>query len=219
MPNIRYLLFDLDDTLYTNTSGLFNEVGDRIGQWTAEALGLSLTEAEALRRTYYRTYGTTMAGLLREHPEVDIDAYLDYVHDIDVARYLDAAPDLAAMLESLSVPKAVFTNSIADWAERVTRQLGVRHHFEHIFDVRAVGYRSKPDPHAYSWVLERLGLPGEACVMLDDQPTYLLGAAEAGMTTVLVRSHADRRNGDDAIDYAVDHVLDAEPILQRLLKN
>ena len=85
---VRHLLFDLDDTLYTDSSGLFIEVGDRIRRWTAEALGVSLEEAQDLRREYYKAYGTTMAGLLRHHPEVDIDAYLEYVHDVDVSRYL-----------------------------------------------------------------------------------------------------------------------------------
>ncbi len=214
MREIQYLLFDLDDTLYTNASGLFLEVGKRIERWTAEALGVGLEEARALRRVYYNTYGTTMAGLVREHPEVAIDAYLDYVHDVDVTRYLSPHPALAAMLDHLPVPKAVFTNSIKSWAERVTKQLGIRECFEHIFDVRAVNYRSKPDPHAYTWVLETLDLPGEACVMLDDQVSYLTGASDAGMRTILVRRGGKAMNG---VDFAVDHILEAERPLQRLL--
>ena len=214
MTGVRYLLFDLDDTLYTNASGLFREVGERIERWTAHALGIDREAAKALRRTYYTKYGTTMAGLRKEHPEVDIDAYLDDVHAVDVSRYL--APDhaLDAMLTGLPAPKAVFTNSIADWAERVTRQLGIRDHFEAIYDVRAVGYRSKPDAYAFDWVLGALGLPGPACVMLDDQVGYLAGATAAGMRTILVREGAKPTNG---IDFAVNHVLEAEPILQRLL--
>ncbi len=216
MNEIAYLLFDLDDTLYTDASGLFMEVGTRIEGWTAEALGISLTEARGIRRRYYNDYGTTMAGLLREHPEVNIDAYLDYVHDIDVSRYLAPNAELAAMLASLPRPKVIFTNSVHDWADRVTLQLGIRDHFEAIFDVRAVGYCSKPDPRAYAWVLERLGLPGNACVMLDDQVSYLSGAAKAGMTTILVRRGGQSTNG---IDYAVDGILEAAPVLARLLAN
>lgn len=215
MREIEYLLFDLDDTLYTDASGLFLEVGRRIERWMAEALGVGLEEAKALRRRYYTTYGTTMAGLLREHPEVDIDAYLDYVHDVNVTRYLRPHPELAAMLRRLPVPKAVFTNSIKSWAERVTRQLGIRACFEHIFDVRAVDYRSKPDPYAYAWVLGTLYLAGEACVLLDDQVSYLLGASEAGMRTILVRRGGKATNG---IDLAVEHILEAEPHLRRMLR-
>jgi putative hydrolase of the HAD superfamily len=214
MTEIRYLLFDLDDTLYTNASGLFREVGERIERWTSRALGIDRKEAGALRRTYYTKYGTTMAGLVKEHPEVDIDDYLDDVHTVDVSRYLAPDPALDAMLAALPAPKAIFTNSIADWAERVTRQLGVRDRFEAIYDVRAVGYRSKPDAYAFDWVLRTLGLPGSACVMLDDQASYLTGAKASGMRTILVRDGAKPTNG---IDFAVNHILEAEPVLQRLL--
>ena len=216
MSDVRIVFFDLDDTLYTNSSGLFVEVGQRIESWTAQALGISLEEARALRHRYYMTYGTTMAGLLREHPHVDIDSYLTYVHDVDVSQYLEPHPELQAMLASLAARKAVFTNSIADWAERVTRRLGVREYFEAIYDVRAVDYRSKPDPHAYRQVLETVSLPGEACVMLDDQPAYLRGASAHGMRTILVR--ADGQPGE-GVDYAVPTVVEAEPVLRRLLAN
>lgn len=214
MTSIRYLLFDLDDTLYTNTSGLFAEVGQRIVDWTAQALDISPAEAAALRRTYYQTYGTTMAGLLNNHPHVDIDDYLEYVHAIDVTRYLQPDPQLDAMLHDIPAPKAIFTNSITGWAERVTRRLGVRDHFEHIFDVRAAGYRSKPDPHTYDHVLATLDLPGSACVLLDDQPTNLAGAAQVGIHTILVQPGGQPTDG---VDYAVAHVLEAHPILKELL--
>jgi putative hydrolase of the HAD superfamily len=214
MTSSQYLLFDLDDTLYTNTSGLFMDVGQRIIAWTAQALNIPEAEAEALRRTYYQTYGTTMAGLLHDHPHVDIDDYLEYVHDIDITRYLQPDPALDAMLHDIQAPKAIFTNSITGWAERVTGRLGVRDHFEHIFDVRAAGYRSKPDPHTYNHVLTTLDLPGSACVLLDDQATYLAGAAQAGMHTILVHAGSHATEG---VDYAVEHVLEAQPILTALL--
>ena len=215
MTAIKHLLFDLDDTLYTDVSGLFDAVGLRIEQWTLQALHVSETEARILRRHYFTTYGTTMAGLLREHPGVDIDDYLDYVHDLDITRYLDPDPRLAEMLSRLPAPKSVFTNSIASWAERITQHLGVRKYFEHIFDVRAVGYRSKPDLHAFNWVLGTLNLPGEACVLLDDRVSYLQGAATAGIHTVLVRKGGQVTDG---VDFAVDHILHAEPIIQQLLQ-
>ncbi len=155
-----------------------------------------------------------MRGLVLHHPEVSVDAYLHYVHDIDVSRYIAPNPALDAMLSRLDAPKAVFTNSIADWAERILRQLGVRHHFTRIIDVRAVDYQSKPHPHAFERALEILGTPASACVMVDDQVSYLRGAAAAGMRTVLVRPGAEAVDG---IDYAVETILDVEPILQQWL--
>ncbi len=214
MSTIQYLLFDLDDTLYSNASKMFDVVGQRIEAWTSQTLGITLEEARALRREYFRAYGTTLVGLRRHHPEADIDDYLDYVHAIDVTRYLDPAPELDAMLTRLPAPKVIFTNGIVDWAERVTERLGVRQHFERIIDVRAIGYRSKPDAYAYQYVLSSLGVPGSACAMLDDQPGHLRAAATTGMRTVLVRPGGQAENG---IEFAVNTVLEAEAILQKLL--
>lgn len=209
-----YILFDLDDTLYTNDTGLFKELGTRLVYWVAQQLRISPEEAAALRRHYFLTYGTMMRGLMLHHPEVDIDAYLDYVHDIDVSRYIAPNPALDAMLARLDAPKAVFTNSVADWAERILQQLGVRRHFTRIIDVRAVDYQSKPHPHAFARALEILGTPASVCVMVDDQEHYLRGASAAGMRTVLVHPGAQAVDG---IDFAVDSILEAEPILQHWL--
>jgi len=213
MP-IDYILFDLDDTLYTNTTGLFIEVGDRIEAWVARVLNLSLDDAKVLRREYYLAYGTTMAGLLHHHPEVDIEDYLDYVHHIDVGRYLEPEPDLNAMLAGLPTCKAIFTNAIADWGERVLSRLGVREHFTHIVDVRATHYRGKPAAQAYQVALDVLESRGDACVLLDDQVRNLQQGAAFGMQTVLVRPNGVPQEG---VNFAVDYITDAGPILKRLL--
>jgi len=209
-----YLLFDLDDTLYTDASGLFLEVRERIVTWVSQALDISPEEAGTLRDHYYRAYGTTMSGLLKHHPHVDIDAYLEAVHQVDVSRYLAPSPALSAMLTRLDAPKAIFTNAIASWAERVLRQLDVREHFEAIVDVRAVEYYGKPSPQAYQRALALLEIPGEACVLVDDSEANLKGAAAFGMRTVLVGEEALPGNG---VDYVVSHVLATEPVLQEIL--
>jgi putative hydrolase of the HAD superfamily len=211
MHKLQYLLFDLDGTLYTDDTGLFAEVGERIEYWISDKLNLSLNDAKLLRREYYTLYGTTMAGLLHDRPDLDIDDYLDYVHDVDVTQYLEPNPQLDHMLSSLTLPKAIFTNSIANWADRITVQLGIREHFKYIFDVRAVDYHCKPHPYAFNKVLQHLEVSGAACVMLDDQPSYLSGAVKAGMRTILVRPNSAVTDG---IDVAVPHVLDAEPVLK-----
>jgi putative hydrolase of the HAD superfamily len=214
MTNIDYLLFDLDDTLYTSETALFHNVGERIEAWVSQALDLPRAETHTLRKSYLEKYGTTMMGLLAHHPELDIDDYLDHVHDIDVSKHLGPDPALRAMLLSLPAHRVVFTNSIADWAERVLRQLEIRECFEDIIDVRATGYKGKPHPLAYERALTRLQTSGERCVLLDDRPDNLKGAARFGMRTILVRAGETATNG---IDHAVDTVLEAEPLFKQWL--
>jgi putative hydrolase of the HAD superfamily len=53
-----------------------------------------------------------------------------------------------------------------------------------------VGLR-KPDPAIYALAAERLGLPPEACVFVDDLPGNLKPARAIGMATVLHRGDAE----------------------------
>ena len=52
-----------------------------------------------------------------------------------------------------------------------------------------VGLR-KPDPAIFTLTTDRLGVPADACVFVDDHPGHLTSASEAGMTTVLHREPA-----------------------------
>ncbi|MDH6113297.1 putative hydrolase of the HAD superfamily [Kitasatospora sp. MAP12-15] len=57
-----------------------------------------------------------------------------------------------------------------------------------LFDVTVVSECegiAKPDPAIYQLVLDRMGLPGEACVFVDDHPANLPPAEALGITTVL----------------------------------
>ena len=49
MP-FKFILFDLDDTLYPRDSGLMKEVGRLIQIWLCDHLGLSEEEIQQLRQ-------------------------------------------------------------------------------------------------------------------------------------------------------------------------
>ncbi|MER8630280.1 HAD-IA family hydrolase [Mesorhizobium opportunistum] len=55
--------------------------------------------------------------------------------------------------------------------------------FDVIVDATHTGIL-KPDPRAYAFVTEALGLPAGACVFVDDQQRNIDGAGAAGMRTV-----------------------------------
>ncbi|MFD4767547.1 HAD-IA family hydrolase [Streptomyces niveus] len=65
--------------------------------------------------------------------------------------------------------------------------------YEHVgiwdlFDVHVISEvvgLAKPDPAIYQLTLDRLGLPGTACVFVDDHPVNLPPAEALGITTVL----------------------------------
>ena len=82
MPD--FWLFDLDNTLYPADSNLFRQIDQRMGAYISELLNVDRDEARRLQKQYYKSYGTTLSGLMRNH-HVDPEAYLEFVHDIDLS--------------------------------------------------------------------------------------------------------------------------------------
>ncbi|MBL8045967.1 MAG: pyrimidine 5'-nucleotidase [Anaerolineales bacterium] len=214
---LRYLLFDLDETLYTPGTGLWEAIGQRINLYMTERLGLSTPDAEALRARYRQQYGIALTGLMADYA-INPDEYLNYVHDLPIAQYLQPDSALNAMLARLPLPKAILTNSDAAHSGRVLAQLGIARHFTHIVDVRALEFvHHKPKPEAYQRAAQRVGVRPEECVFIDDLPNNLAAARAEGMITIHI-SHG-RANGHlpAGVDYQTENVLGVERIVAGLI--
>ncbi len=208
---LKFIIFDLDDTLYPRDSGLMQEVGRRIQTWVYNHLGLTWEEAVALRREYFHRYGTTMGGLIAEH-DVDAHDYLVFVHDIPVEEYLEPKPALDAMLASIPLRKAVYTNATSEYGWRVLRALGVAGHFERVIGIEEVGLRNKPYRDACEQMLALLGAQGPECILVEDSARNLQPAKALGLTTVLVDAEPD-----EGVDFVVGNVLEVGWVVSELL--
>jgi len=209
----RILLFDLDETLYPADAGVMDYIRERMQDYVRRQLSLSPSEADALRRSYLRDYGTTLRGLQINH-QVDAEEYLRYVHDIPLDRCLRANPELDAVLGLIPLQKVVFTNSSREHAERVLGALGIRHHFARIVDVRDVHYDSKPQPAAYQRICKMLSVRPQDCVIVEDSLRNLQPAKALGMATVLVGSREARAG--DGVDAAIGRIEEIGIALARL---
>ena len=191
----KTIFFDLDDTLYSHESGLWIAIKDRICLFMHEELGMSWDEIPATRDYYFENYGTTLRGI-QAHHNVDEQVYHDYVHQIDLSKYIAPDPELAAVLENLPQRKIIFTSADAGHAERVLAHMQIRHHFEEILDIFALKPHAKPQPEAFRRACQ---LTGESdptvCVMIDDLPKTTRAAREFGMFSIL---KGDKGNGSDA---------------------
>ena len=207
---IKYILFDLDNTLYSKETGLLAAIGQRIHQYIQERVGLDPVGARDLRRHYLQTYGTTLKGL-QVHYNIDPDEYLAYVHDVPLGEHLKPDKALDRVLTEIQAEKIVFTNATTEHARRVLRFLGVEHHFNCIVDLRAMNYENKPQPGAYRCILDTLGARPEECLMVEDSVRNLRPAKELGMVTVLVNG-----SGGDGVDFAIDDVTQVGEVFRRV---
>jgi putative hydrolase of the HAD superfamily len=228
--SLKFILFDLDNTLYPPSTGLLPEVGQRIQAWLCNHMGLAWDEALAMRSDYFGRYGTTLGGLVAEH-DVDAHGFLTFVHDISVEEYVASNPALAAMLKALPLRRVVYTNGTVEYAWRVLRVLDVADCFERVIGIDSVGLRSKFYRQAYERALALLGARGHECIMVEDSIRNLCPAKSLGLTTVLVKadepspfpstlpSPQSCKAPREIVDFVVRDVLAVGSLVQRLVES
>lgn len=185
LSHIDTWIFDLDNTLYPASANLFVQIDVKMKAFISRLLDVSLDEAYVIQKKYYHQHGTTLCGLMLNH-DVDPEAFLDFVHDIDHT-VLDQHPTLGAVIKSLPGRKLIHTNGSANHARDVLEALGIGDCFEAIFDIRAGDYVPKPDPESYRRFLASHAFKPETSIMFEDSVKNLKPAAEMGMVTVLVQ--------------------------------
>ncbi len=209
MAPIDCWLFDLDNTLYPPELALFSQIDARMGAFICQLEGCDAATARIIQKRYFHDHGTTLAGLMRHHG-VEPEAFLTFVHDIDLAH---VTPDFALREAIAALPgaKHIFTNADADYAQRVLAARGLDGLFEVIVDVRRTGYCPKPEAAAYRALIDALpAMDPTRTVFVDDMSRNLRPAKHLGMVTVWLDNGSESGGHDhhpDHVDHQVDDLL------------
>jgi len=179
------IFFDLDDTLYPASTGLWKAIKERMNTYMCERMGIPKDQVPVLREQYFKMYGTTLRGLQARH-NVDVDDYLAFVHDLPLKDYLTPNPLQRQIIASLPSRKLIFTNADANHARRVLSALNLDDLFDTIVDVNAVAPYCKPMPESFAIAQELADEPDpRKCVIIDDIPRTTRTALEVGMASIL----------------------------------
>ena len=211
-PDLRHVeawIFDLDNCLYPASTNLFELIDIRMGEFIARLLDCDAEEARRVQKQHFHSHGTTLAGLMADHG-VDPHTFLDFVHDIDLARIV-ADPVVAGALDRLPGRKFVFTNGDAAYADRVLAKLGLRDRFDGLHDIHAMEYVPKPDPRSYAALCARYAIDPERALFAEDLARNLRPAKALGMTTVWVDNGSEGGGHDfdpAFIDYRIADIGD-----------
>jgi len=207
---LKYLLFDLDNTLYSSRYGLEDNVRQRIRVFMAGFLGITPEEAWQMRIDQGYKYGTTLEWLVYEKGLTDADAYLAAVHPKGEADNLPPDPQLKAFLESIRIPKAILTNSPKEHADLIMDKLGIAGLFAHVFDIRQCGFKGKPNPDVFNNALNVLGVGAADVLFIDDNPQYVKSFIAMGGKGLLL----DENNAFD--DYPYSKISEIKELKQYL---
>jgi putative hydrolase of the HAD superfamily len=207
---LQYLLFDLDNTLYSSCYGLEDNVRQRIRVFMAAFLGITPGEAWQQRLDQGHQYGTTLEWLVYEKGLADADAYLAAVHPKGEADNLPPDPKLKDFLENIRIPKAILTNSPKEHADLILDKLGITGLFTHVFDIRQCRFRGKPHPDVFNNALNVLGMKAADVMFIDDNPQYVKGFIAMGGKGLLL----DEENAFD--DYPYPKISEIKELKQYL---
>lgn len=118
------------------------------------------------------------------------------------------ASELLAHFHAEGIPCAIATGSFAPVLNAVLDSLNWSHHFvTHVTGDEVE--RGKPDPQTYLLAAERLGVPPERCLALEDSPTGAKAAVAAGMVCYAIPdgSHTTPAHFKDITPHVHDSLI------------
>ena len=177
-------IFDLDNTLYSADSGIFQQVHTLMSKFVSAHLNIDIKKATELQRKYYRQHGTTLRGLMDNH-NVDPDHFLSEVHQLD---YSIVGPNfkLNRELKKLKGRKIIYTNANRQHANNVLIRLELTNVFDEIFDIKTANYIPKPEASPYEQIISEFNIDPITTIMFDDIAKNLVPAKNVGFASVWI---------------------------------
>ncbi len=205
LKNIKFWLFDLDNTLYSGATKVFDQVDKRMSDFISSKLNISKEEAKKIQKNYFVEYNTTLNGMIKNH-KIDANEFLEFVHDIDLS-FLKEDKHLDYEIDRIKGKKIIFTNGSRAHALNVTKRLGIERHFDDIFDIVSADFIPKPSLKTYKKIIEKYKIEPQYSIFIEDIARNLKPAYELGMKTVWIENDepwAAEFSDSDFINYKTD---------------
>ena len=181
---INTWIFDLDNTLYSADSGIFQQVHELMGKFVSSHLDIGIEDAKIMQKKYYKQHGTTLRGMMDNHG-VDPDHFLAEVHKLD---YSIVGPNhkLNEQLKKLQGRKIIYTNANMQHALDVLERIELSNFFDEIYDIKMANYIPKPELAPYEQMVKQFDIETKSSAMFDDIAKNLVPAKNVGFTSVWI---------------------------------
>ncbi len=207
LTNIKYWIFDLDNTLYSGQTKVFSEVDKRMSSFISKKFNVDLIKAKKIQKEYFYEYGTTLSGLMKKK-DVDPYEFLKFVHDIDIS-WLPKDKFLRDELIKIKEKKYIFSNGSHAHIENVINQLGISDLFDGAFDITDADFIPKPHLDPYIKLIKKFGLDPKKSILIEDIAHNLEQAKNLGMKTCWLKNEetfAKKDSDKPYIDYKIKNL-------------
>ena len=220
LKKIKYWLFDLDNTLYSGDTKVFDQVDQKMSFFISKKLKVSVEEAKKIQKNYFHEYNTTLNGMIKNH-KIDAEEFLEFVHDVDFDD-LNKDNELKKLLSKINGQKSIYTNASFNHAKKILNAMGIFDEFEIIFDIKDSNYIAKPDYNSYLMMKEKLGLNDKnitRSIFFEDTAKNLKPASKLGMSTVWIENDFNREEAKILNEYINFSGSDIKSILNNMLNS
>ena len=195
-------IFDLDNTLYSAETGIFDQIDKLMGEFISTNLNVDMNEAKKLQKKYFKKHGTTLRGLMDNH-NINPEDFLNEVHRID---YSIIKPNLSLTnaLKKINGNKIIYTNANRSHVNAILSRLELIDAFDNIFDITDAEYIPKPEISSYRELIKKFDVNTETTIMFDDIAKNLVPASKIGFTTVWI--DIGRENYSDDIESSKEYL-------------
>ena len=183
---IRAVIFDMDGVLTDS-----ERLGVAITCEAGREMGFEIPES-AVMKTLGITWAASVGLYEEEFPGLDVPKMFDRVRERLVSRGQEGKMPLKPgvhrildVLERLGIPKAVASSNGPGAIRAYLTGAGIADRFDQVISGNECA-RSKPEPDIFLLAAERLGVPPEACLVVEDSPSGVRAGRAAGMTVCMI---------------------------------
>jgi HAD superfamily hydrolase (TIGR01509 family) len=186
LDGIKAVIFDLDGLMIESES-----IGYEVWRQVVAEFGGEMSEAlyrEFIGKTPEATIDLVCEALgLSISPEDLSERYWSQRTEIMCveARAVEGLVTLIEDLHQVQVPLGVASNSPTNYVERVLEALQMQHRFQAVIGSDQVP-EGKPAPDVYLATAAALAVGPQDCLAIEDSPTGLQAALNAGMRCIVV---------------------------------
>jgi len=212
--DIKYWIFDLDNTLYSGQTKVFSEVDKKMSTFISKKMNIDLVKAKDIQKKYFYEYGTTLSGLMKQN-NIDPHDFLEFVHNIDIS-WLPKDLKLKEELIKIKEKKYIFTNGSHAHVENVTKQLGIDGLFDGAFDIVDANFVPKPHIDPYKKIIEKFNIEPTKSILIEDIAHNLEQAKNLGMKTCWLENEETFAKKDADKPYIDYKIKDLPSFLQEI---
>jgi HAD superfamily hydrolase (TIGR01509 family) len=217
-PTFHAVTFDLDGVL-ADSEPWWNQIDTKLlaehgvsyrGEYHRNVLGVSYRIAVEFYKNAFHICAS-VEELMRRRGEIATDFFANRV-----GLFPSARTTLEQLVE-LKIPLAIATSSVSASAHPFLHRTGIRS----LFGVVVTGdevQRGKPHPDIYLRTSKKLGIPPEACLVIEDALTGVAAAKAAKMRVAAIPDtrFVDPREYEEEADYVLGSLSEIPDLIRRI---